>query len=177
MNTGTPPVVMETLQAAIAERIREKKPLVLGMLAAEFKVSEREAATALPEDMRRFSSASAFDTVWEELTRWEKGTFIMQHLGTVLEIKGVIPAGSHGHGYFNLKDGGCIGGHIKVDDIACICFLSMPFMGLESHSIQFFNNDGAVKFALYVGREGRVLIPSVHESFVKLRTAVCKESN
>ena len=165
----------DALRAAIAERVREKKPLMLGMLAAEFGVTELDAARALPDAMRFFAPADSFDAVWEELTRWEKATFIMQHLGTVLEIKGVIPPGKYGHGYFNPTDGGCIGGHIKVDDMACICFLSMPFMGLESHSVQFFNTSGAVKFSIYAGREGRVLIPSVQESFMKLRDAVCKE--
>lgn len=163
------------LKAAIAARITEKKPLVLGMLAQQFSVSELDAAKALPEAMRAFAPKEAFDTVWAELAAWEKATFIMQHAGSVLEIKGSIPAGSYGHGYFNLADGGCIGGHLKVDDLGEICFLSLPFMGLESHSVQFFNAEGAVKFSIYAGREGRVLIPSVCDSFSRLREAVCKE--
>ena len=169
----TPPV-SESLRQGIAERIKDKKPLVPSMLAHDLGVSELEASLALPEDMRCFATATRFDEIWNELTTWQSATFIMQHLGTVLEIKGTIPAGSHGHGYFNLKDGS-IGGHLKVDDLKAIGFMSMPFMGLESHSIQFFNMDGAIKFSIYVGRENRQLIPSVRESFTRLREAACKD--
>ena len=171
MNTAT----SADLKTAIAGRITEKKPLMLGMLAREYGVSELEAARALPVTMRWFAPGAFFDTVWMELATWEKATFIMQHAGTVLEVKGPIPSGSHGHGYFNLQGETGMGGHLKVDDLDCLCFLSMPFMGLESHSVQFFNTAGEVKFSIYAGREGRVLIPSVCESFSRLREAVCKE--
>ena len=70
----------------------------------------------------------------------------MTHLGTVIEIKGKIPEGRHGHGYFNLSGGSGLGGHLKIDDLGHICFLSLPFMGLESHSVQFFNAAGTVMF-------------------------------
>ncbi len=163
-----------TLCARIAERAQDDKPLMLAALAREFGISELDAARALPEDMRRFAPASRFEAVWTELTAWRSATFIMQHLGTVLEIKGPIPAGIHGHGYFNLVPG-CLGGHLKVDDLAAIGFLSMPFMGLESLSVQFFNAEGAVKFSVYAGREKCQLIPSVRESFIRLREAALKD--
>ena len=163
------------LKAAIAERITEKKPLMLGILAKEYGVSELDAAHALPDTMRRFAPGEVFDQVWAELAMWQKATFIMQHAGSVLEVKGAIPPGSHGHGYFNLQGETGIGGHLKVDNLGYICFLSMPFMGLESHSVQFFTSAGEVAFSIYAGREGRTLIPSVCESFSRLRDAVCKE--
>ena len=45
-------------------------------------------------------------------------------------------------------------------------------MGLESHSVQFFNAAGMVLFSVYVGRENRQLIPAARESFFALREAV-----
>ena len=96
----------------------------------------------------------------------------MAHLGSVIEIKGKIPEGRHGHGYFNLSGGSGLGGHLKIDDLGHICFLSLPFMGLESHSVQFFNAAGMVLFSVYVGRENRQLIPAARESFFALREAV-----
>ena len=45
-------------------------------------------------------------------------------------------------------------------------------MGLESHSVQFFNTAGTVLFSVYVGRENRQLIPAARESFFALREAV-----
>ena len=86
--------------------------------------------------------------------------------------KGKIPEGRHGHGYFNLSGGSGLGGHLKIDDLGHICFLSLPFMGLESHSVQFFNAAGTVMFSVYVGRENRQLIPAARESFFALREAV-----
>jgi heme iron utilization protein len=50
--------------------------------------------------------------------------------------------------------------------IPCV---SKPFMGLESHSVRFYNEKGEAMFAVYVGREGRALIPSVREGFMALR--------
>ena len=80
--------------------------------------------------------------------------------------------GRQGHGYFNLSGGSGLGGHLKIDDLGHICFLSLPFMGLESHSVQFFNAAGTVLFSVYVGRENRQLIPAARESFFALREAV-----
>lgn len=165
---------MSTLSEKIAQRITEKKPLMLGMMAADYGVTELEVAKALPRGMCAVAPKEAFDSIWAELATWETATFIMQHLGTVLEVKGAIPPGSYGHGYFNLKGESGIGGHMKVDDLAAVAFMTMPFMGLESLSVQFFNTDGAVKFAVYAGREaGRKIIPAIAESFSRLQAAVC----
>lgn len=158
------------LKEALLAALQEKKPIMLGHLAASHKVSELEVARALPEEMRAFAPASALESVWDELTGWARATFIMQHLGSVLEVKSRIPAGKHMHGYFNLMGEAPLNGHLKTDDLEAICFLSMPFMGLESHSLQFFNREGAVKFSIYAGRgENREILPEVRESFMKLR--------
>ena len=162
----------ETLRESINAALREKKPVMLASFAERFSVSELEAARALPDDMRAFAGRDAFDTVWQTLISWENATFIMTHLGSVVEIKGRIPEGRHGHGFFNLTGGNGLGGHLKVDDLGHICFLSLPFMGLESHSVQFFNAAGTVLFSVYVGRENRQLIPTARDSFFALREAV-----
>ena len=162
----------EALGESIAAALREKKPVMLASLAERFGVSELEVARALPDEARAFAGKDAFDTVWQALASWENATFIMAHLGSVIEIKGKIPEGRHGHGYFNLSGGSGLGGHLKIDDLGHICFLSLPFMGLESHSVQFFNAAGTVLFSVYVGRENRQLIPAARESFFALREAV-----
>ena len=162
----------EALGESIAAALREKKPVMLASLAERFGVSELEVARALPDEARAFAGKDAFDTVWQALASWENATFIMAHLGSVIEIKGKIPEGRHGHGYFNLSGGSGLGGHLKIDDLGHICFLSLPFMGLESHSVQFFNAAGMVLFSVYVGRENRQLIPAARESFFALREAV-----
>lgn len=59
--------------------------------------------------------------------------------------------GKHGHGYFNLFGDAPLGGHLKLDELDCMCFLSMPFMGKESHSVHFFHSGGEVMFSYMSG--------------------------
>lgn len=175
IDTGLSLEKRRELAANIKAGLDEKKPVMLAGLAERHKVSEYDVALALPGELRAFAPAAALEEIWRGLTGWQAATFIMQHLGTVLEVKGVIPPGEHGHGYFNLEHGAAIGGHLKMDDLGAVCFLSLPFMGLESLSLQFFNRQGAVKFSIYAGRENRAIIPAVRESFLKMRSAFCKE--
>lgn len=62
-----------------------------------------------------------------------------------------------------------VGGHLRADTVTEIAFLSMPFMGLESHSVQFFNAGGKVMFAVYAGREHHRIVPSVRTSFLAMK--------
>lgn len=157
------------LKEAITQYLETKKPLMLSQMAKEYSVSEMQVAEALPTDMVSFASKEKFETIWKELVTWEKCTFIMQNLGSTFEVCGKLNKGSFGHGYFNLNGDEALHGHLNVDDISRIAFLSMPFMGLESHSVQFFNDAGAVKFSVYVGRENRILIPQVRDSFLTMQ--------
>ncbi len=160
---------MQNLQEKVAELVEGKKIHTLGHLAGECGVSEMEIARAMPEDMCVVAELDDFATLWEELTTWPVATFIMTHAGSVIEIKGQLPQGKLGHGYFNLGHGLPLSGHLYPDVITHVGFLSLPFMGLESLSVQFFDGEGRVVFGIYVGREKRVLIPQAKESFVALR--------
>jgi len=161
------------LKEVITQYLQEKKPLMLSQIAKEHGVSEMQVAEALPKEMLSFtpkeSPKESFETIWKELVTWEKCTFIVQSLGSTFEICGKLNKGSFGHGYFNLNGDEALHGHLNVDDISRMAFLSMPFMGLESHSVQFFNEAGAVKFSVYVGRENRVLIPQARDSFLTMQ--------
>lgn len=159
----------EELSQALASSLAEKKPWTLASLAQEYKLTEKEVAKNLPEDMCAFTSGKHFIQVWEALVSWEKATLIVQHKSHVFEVKCQVPVGKPGHGYYNIMGEEGLGGHIKVDAITDIAFLSMPFMGLESYSVQFFNAEGEVAFALYAGRENHKIILSVKESFLKLK--------
>lgn len=163
------------LEKRIQEILTGRKMVMLLTIAEECGISELEAARALPEKMRAFCAEEQFNAVWSDLVQWPSATFIMRHGGSVIEIKGKIPNGKEGGGYFNLESGSPLGGHIRHDQVTDICFLSMPFMGLESHSIQFFDAQGAVLFSVYVGREKRELIPEALNSFLSMRNKFCKE--
>ncbi len=157
------------LQTVLTKYLEENKPLMLSQIAKEHNTTELEVASALPETMISFASKDAFEEIWKQLITWEKCTFIVQHLGSTFEICGALNKGSFGHGYFNLNGKEALHGHIDVEDLASIAFLSMPFMGLESLSLQFFNEAGEVKFSIYVGRENRVLIPEAKDSFLNMK--------
>ena len=158
-----------SLAPALAAALEQKKPWMLASLAREFHVTEKDVAEQLPEGMCVFTTGENFTRVWEALGEWEKATFIVQHEGHVFEIRCRIPAVKVGHGYYNIMGDEALGGHIRADAVTDIAFLSMPFMGLESHSVQFFNAEGAVVFSIYAGRENHSIIPSVREAFLKLR--------
>ncbi|WP_295638655.1 heme utilization cystosolic carrier protein HutX [uncultured Mailhella sp.] len=160
------------LTQGLVSALEQKKPWMLGSLAREFNVTERDVALALPEGMCALTSGENFVKVWEGLGAWEKAAFIVQHEGHVMEISCRIPAGSMGHGFYNLRSGEALGGHLRADAVSDIVFLSMPFMGLESHSVQFFHAGGSVAFAVYAGRENRRIIPSVKASFLNMRRAL-----
>jgi len=160
------------LAAKVAEALKEKKPVMLASLAAQFGVTEKDIAEAMHEDMAKVIGGEHFEKVWEALTAWEKATFIVQHGGHVIEIKTRIAAGKFGHGYYNIMGKEAVGGHLKADAIAHIGFLSMPFMGLESHSVQFFDADGHVAFSIYAGRgDDKKILPEIRESFFALKAS------
>ena len=86
-----------------------------------------------------------------------------------------MPPGSYGGGYFNLHGESPIGGHIKVDRLKCIAFVSRPFMGRQSCSVQFFDQDGDAMFKVFVGRDSkRELMPEQVSRFQALRAKVCR---
>ena len=78
-------------------------------------------------------------------------------------------------GYYNiLHADATLGGHIKADTISEMAFISMPFMGRESHYVAFFGQDGSLHFSVYVGRENHQLIASVKEAFAAAKARFCQ---
>ena len=163
------------LSQGLLAALGQKKPWMLDSLAREFCVTERDVAMALPPEMCAFVAGVDFVRVWEALGEWEKATLIVRHEGHVLEISCRIPSGSPGHGFYNLRQGEALGGHIRADAISDAAFLSMPFMGLESHSVQFFDAEGHVVFSVYAGREDHRILPSVKEAFLRLRRQMSEQ--
>lgn len=142
-----------------------------GELAKELEVSELEIMRCLAEKMCQEVSKDKFDDIIAEISQWGKLTVLVQNESTILEVKASFPVGSYGHGYYNLKSKDTpIGGHIRISELAAIFFVSKPFMKMETHSIQFFNNNGNAMFRLYLGRdEKRVIIPEQIDKFLALK--------
>lgn len=161
----------------IAELMQAPFPVTVASIAKALGCDELTAAQKMPETAVRFVAGDVsqkFEELWAELASWEKVTLFIVHAGHVFEIQSKLSTGKCAQGYYNIlaKDA-VIGGHIRYEDIAACAFMTMPFMGRESHSVQFFAKDGSVAFSVYVGRENHKLIESVVEAFKAAKEKFC----
>src|SRR5262245_11952263 len=137
----------------LAERLKQSADGVLEQIAREYGVSTFDVVRALPEEHRAIVPGSKFENVLQALTEWGEVLFIVHTPDIVLECAGTIPPGSFARGYFNLHGDSPIGGHIKAENCAHIAFVSRPFMGRPSRSLQFFNKAGEAMFKVFVRRD------------------------
>lgn len=165
---------LQNTTPALAERITtiitDNPSIMVRSVATDLGVSEQAVTEALPPHMRLEIPAADFVAVWEEMTGWEKVTFIGETPGAVMEIAGQLPKGKMAHGMYNLMNKNfALGGHLLVNNIASIWLVSKPAFGLESHSVQFFSPEGKPCFAVYLGRgQKRAILPSVKEAYLRL---------
>lgn len=157
----------------LRERLAKNADGVLEQIAREYGVSTFEAVEALPDAHRAIIPGSAFETILSALTAWGPVVFIVHTPDIVLECEGPIPPGAVGRGYFNLHGDSPIGGHIKAENCTQIAFVSRPFMGRESRSVQFFNGAGEAMFKIFVRRdEKRELIKEQVALFDELKESL-----
>lgn len=157
------------IQAALAEQ----GGAVLEHVASGHNVSVADVARCLPEDQAVVASGDKFEEVMTEISNWGPVTFIVHTDDIVLECKDTVPPGSFARGYYNIHGDSAIGGHIKADNCESVIFVSRPFMGRESHSVQFYSKSGACMYKVYLGRDkNRELIPEQVEKFKKYRATL-----
>ncbi len=154
----------------LAQRLAENPDGVLERIAEEHGVSLLLATEALPKAHRTIIDGQLFESVMEDITTWGEILFIVHTKGIVLECKGALPPGSSARGYYNIHGDSPIGGHIKAERCRRIAFVSRPFMGRASCSVQFFDVDGEAMFKIFVRRDAdRNLLPAQVALFGKLR--------
>jgi len=146
-------VASESGDVSLAERLAKNPDGVLERIATEHGVSTKDVVAALPEAHQTFVSGDRFQDVMSDLEHWGEVLLIVHTQDVVLECVGRIPAGTIGHGYFNLHGDSPIGGHIRYEACTSIAFVSRPFMGRPSCSIQFFNGAGEAMFKIFVRRD------------------------
>ena len=155
---------------SLAERLAQNSDGILEQIAREYAVSTFEVVRQLPAEHRTIIAGETFEEVFKDLTAWGEVLFIVHTPDIVLECAGTIPPGSFARGYFNLHGDSPIGGHLKAENCAHIAFVSRPFMGRPSLSLQFFNKGGDAMFKIFVRRdEKRELLPAQIERFNALR--------
>jgi len=160
-----------SVQNQLAEKLAANPDGVLERIAREHNVSTFDVVQALPAEHRTIVSADRFTDVMQALTQWGDVLFIVHTPDIVLECKGSLPPGSYSQGYFNIHGASPIGGHIKSDNCRHIAFVSRPFMGRASRSVQFFNEAGEAMFKVFVRRdEARELLPEQVAKFDALRS-------
>jgi len=138
---------------SLAERLAKNPDGVLERIAVEHGVSTKDVVAALPAAHQTFVSGDRFQDVMADLGDWGEVLLIVHTSDVVLECVGRIPAGTIGRGYFNLHGDSPIGGHIRYEACTSIAFVSRPFMGRPSCSIQFFNAAGEAMFKVFVRRD------------------------
>ncbi len=135
------------------ERLAKNPDGIVERIAREYGVSTLAVVESLPPAHRTLIKGELFADVMKELESWGEILFIVHTPDIVLECAGSIPPGSFGRGYYNIHGDSPIGGHIRAEACSRIVFLSRPFMGRRSMSIQFFNGDGEAMFKVFVRRD------------------------
>lgn len=163
--------------AKLEELMKAPYPVTLATIGKKLEMTELEAARRLPEGIVRFVSGDVkarFEEIWAALAAWEKATLFIIHEGHVFEIAAKLSKGKCARGYYNVmaKDA-VVGGHIAYEKVSAVAFMAMPFMGRESLSVQFFDENGKSVFSVYAGRENHQIIDSVKTAFAADRDALC----
>ncbi|WEX08553.1 heme utilization cystosolic carrier protein HutX [Chelativorans sp. AA-79] len=137
-----------TLQA----RLAENQDGILELLAEEHGVSLQAAVESLPEEMWKRVSGEHFVEALTDIASWGDVTIIVHTKDVIMEAHGPLPEGRVGHGFYNLRGGGAVSGHLRAENCKAIIYLRRPFMGKETASVQFFNAKGEAMFKIFVGR-------------------------
>lgn len=161
----------------IKEMLPQHAGKATSMIARELGVTELEVVRALSPVAATEVAPAAFDAIMAEVPGWGPITFLVQNESVILEVKGELPTGSHGQGFYNLKHGASpIGGHIRAGDVRAVFFVTQPFMGMESVSIQFYNGQGNAMCKLFLSRtDDRTIRPDQRLAYEALRKRLQQE--
>lgn len=160
---------MVNLTEKITAYLAENPQAITLEMAAHFGLPEGDILVALPTEFVRVFEAHRAEEILTAVAQWGTFTTIIEKCGSIFEIKDRFPEGVVGRGYYNLNmkgEQGALHGHLKLDQIAKIAFVSLPFRGKESYNIAFIAENGETIFKIYLGRdEQRQLFPAQVENF------------
>ncbi|MBA2779735.1 heme utilization cystosolic carrier protein HutX [Billgrantia kenyensis] len=150
-------------------QLAESQDGILEAMALQHDVTLLDVVRCLPDACWQRIDGSHFVNVMQELAEWGELTTIVHTNGVILEFTGPLPGGELGRGFYNLKGGSGLSGHLKPDCCSDLIFLRRPFMGTPTASVQFFSADGNSMFKVYIGRDAsRQLRPDQLERFESL---------
>ena len=159
------------MQQQVQELLASESGYTLEQMAKHLDTSVREVIANLPTEMASLAGSDALWQLIEELPTWGKVTAIVQNEGSVFEFKGEFPKGSIAHGYYNfMHHKNPFHGHLLVDGLVEVAFVSKPHRGADSHSMVFLSPSGNCVFKVFLGRDAeRKLIPQQVERFQQLK--------
>jgi putative heme utilization carrier protein HutX len=147
----------DTTASAVLTRVRQelaaKPDGVLEAIASAYGLALQRVVECLPAGMGKRIAGTHFIDVMQDISAWGDITFIVHTKDAIVEFEGPLPGGSAGHGFYNLKGGNGLSGHLRAGNCHAIVFLRRPFMGVATMSVQFFNADGDAMFKIFVGRD------------------------
>ena len=167
--------VRESVQQTVNQMLAADVHTPVAMMAMELKASEGEITRCLPADMVSFTSGEQAEHILGLLPSWGRVTTIVTAAGSIFEVKADFPKGKIAHGFYNLMGKeGQLHGHLCIDVITDIAFVSKPFRGMDSFYIGFFTASGECMFKVYLGRDKkRQLFPEQIELFKQLKHELC----
>ncbi|WP_281543940.1 heme utilization cystosolic carrier protein HutX [Grimontia sp. SpTr1] len=169
-------IVTEEIKQRVAEYLAQDEHTPVSNMVDSLKLTEGEITLALPESMISHVKGELAQTILEAMPVWGKVTTIVHSGGSVFEFKAAFPKGKVAHGYYNLMGReGQLHGHLRLDLVSDIAFVSKPFRGTESHYIGFFDSTGHCVFKIYLGRDKkRQLFPEQIELFNAMKQELAK---
>ena len=138
---------------ALKERLAKNPGIVLETLAEARNATPIQLLECLPDDMWRRIEGERFADIMGQIAAWGDVTVIVHTADVIMEFSGPLPEGEMGHGFYNLKGGKGLHGHLRHQNCAAIYFVERPFMGKATASVQFANKEGGIMFKIYVGRD------------------------
>ena len=160
------------------ERLARNADGIVEQIARDYGVTPLDVLRAMPGEHRVLAEGTEFEPIMREIAGWGAIMFIVHTNDIVLECEGPLPVGTVGRGYFNLHGDSPIGGHIRAENCQTIAFVSRPFMGRSSCSVQFYNDAGEAMFKIFVRRdENKELVSAQLALFNELRESYAKAQN
>lgn len=163
--------ISEETIARVRAYLEENEHAPVSTMVDALKLSEAEITFSLPKEMVFRGKGEKTQAILEALPAWGHLTVIVHSAGSIFEFKADFPKGKLGHGFYNLMGKeGQLHGHLRIDEMCDIAFVSKPFRGSQSHYIAFFNEQGRCIFKVYLGRDKkRQLFPEQIERFTQMK--------
>jgi len=167
----------QQLQTLVAQQLDAEPTATLTGIAEQLGLSEGAVTFALPEDMVSVTAGKHTEQVLTLLPSWGNVTTIVHSFGSIFEFKNPFPKGKSASGYYNIMGKEGLHGHLRIDLITHIAFVSKPFRSMESHYIGFYDESGNCVFKVYVGRDKkRQLLTEQVSAFNALKQTLCAKS-